>query len=179
MTPDAPSADITIRQLDLPAELDLVRPLWLALRDHHHGVVPEWGPVRGDEETWALRRTAYAGWVADEGAFCLVAQAGDPAAEDAGVPLLGYALVRLPGEGPTWARRGAGTVETLSVATEARGRGVGKALLDAVRARLSAAGVDRVELTAVAANADALRFYEREGFTPSFVALEARVRPAG
>jgi ribosomal protein S18 acetylase RimI-like enzyme len=177
VAPDAPDPDITIRQLDLPAELDLVRPLWLALRDHHHGVVPEWGPVRGDEETWALRRAAYAAWAVDEGAFCLVAQAGDPDAADA--PLLGYALVRLPEPGPTWARPGAGSVETLSVAPDARGRGVGKALLDAVRARLSAAGVERIELTAVAANADALRFYEREGLRPSFVALEARVRPAG
>lgn len=175
MAPD----DLTIRALDLPGEVDRLRPLWLALRDHHHDVAPELGPVRGDEDTWARRRADYLDWVANADAFCLVAEAGAPG-DRSGVAapgLLGYAMVRLAASSPTWDRGRIGDVETLSVAAHARGRGVGRALLDAARARLSALGIERVELTAVAVNADALRFYEREGLRPRFVVLEGSTRP--
>lgn len=73
------ASEITVRQLD-PRWIDSLRPLWLALRDHYHAVAPELGPVRSDEDSWARRRADYARWLADEGAFCLVAREGGPMA---------------------------------------------------------------------------------------------------
>jgi GNAT superfamily N-acetyltransferase len=55
---------------------------------------------------------------------------------------------------------------------------VGSALLAAVREDADRLGADVIELTAVTANASALRFYEREGFTAAFTVLrDIRRRP--
>ncbi len=61
-------------------------------------------------------------------------------------------------EGGFLAREGE-EVLALYLAPEARGRGVGKALLDAAKA-----GRERLTLWAFQRNAAALRFYAREGF---------------
>ncbi len=173
------AADVHVRPLDAATELDALRPLWLALRDHHHAITPTWGPVRDDEDSWARRRKDYAAWLQEEDAFCLVAQApGDDDGAGAG-PLLGYLLGTVNAGSPTW--KGAARfcyVETLSVLPEARGRGVGRALLAAARQRLAGIGVTRIELTAVAANEDARRFYAREGFELAFVTLRSDGPPA-
>jgi GNAT superfamily N-acetyltransferase len=39
------------------------------------------------------------------------------------------------------------------------------------RARVKGMGVEQVEVTAYAANTDAIRFYERRGFAPETVTL--------
>lgn len=72
-----------------------------------------------------------------------------------------------------------GYVQTLSIAPVARGQGIGHELLRAVRARLAGIGVARIELTAVAPNEPARRFYEREGFGVVFVTMAAQTEPAG
>lgn len=149
---------------------DDVRALWLAMRDHH-GAVAAFGPVRGDEDSWARRSADYAAWLTEPGSFLLVARAADGRA-------LGYAMVVLRGASPTWREpQQRAEVESLSVAPDARGGGVGKALLDAVDAELAGTGIDEVVLTAVAANAAARRFYAREGFEEAFVTLRRLRKP--
>ena len=167
-----PDEDLRIELLD-PGDVDLLRPLWLALRDHHGSLTEDWGPVREDEDSWARRRRDYASWLTEPDAFCLVARR----AEDG--PALGYALVTVNSGSPTWAAvERFGYLETLSVLPCARGAGVGTALLDAVQAHLSALGVVRLELTMVARNAGARRFYERAGFDVRFVTMVRDGRPA-
>lgn len=61
---------------------------------------------------------------------------------------------------------GWGEVRALYVHPEFIGTGVGRALLEAATARLSADGLPRVRLWVVRGNTRALRFYERAGFTP-------------
>ncbi len=142
--------------------LDAVRPLWLAMRDHHHMIAPERGPVRGDEDSWARRSGQYRRWLGSTGAFLLVARAGEDAT--------GYAMVR-PGahDSPTWKSPGRiAQLESLSVAPAARGAGCGAALLARVREEIRALGYDQLHLTALAANTGALRFYDREGFSVMF-----------
>jgi hypothetical protein len=56
--------------------LDAVRPLWLAMRDHHHQVAPAFGPPRDDEATWARGRAMYAGWTAERESCILLARGG-------------------------------------------------------------------------------------------------------
>ncbi|AKG46181.1 acetyltransferase [Streptomyces xiamenensis] len=61
---------------------------------------------------------------------------------------------------------GWGEVRALYVHPGFIGTGVGRALLEAATARLSADGLPRVRLWVVRGNMRALRFYERAGFAP-------------
>jgi GNAT superfamily N-acetyltransferase len=86
-------------------------------------------------------------------------------ARDAEGRAVGYAMVR-PHDEPeeVYATSDAmAELETLAVARGARSAGVGAALLDAVRAACARRGIATLSIGVVAANADALRFYERAG----------------
>lgn len=151
--------------------LDAPQALWLSLRDHHHAIAPELGPVRGDEETWARRRSEYAAWLAqDNGAFLLVARRGDQ--------VLAYAFVRpLRRNSTTWAiERDELDIETLSVSPDARGSGIGARMIALIREEVARGGYGGLQVTAIAQNVDALRFYEREGFAPEFIHLRDTTR---
>lgn len=158
-------AAISIRPLDV-AKIELVEPLWNALREHHIAVAPTLDSPRSREESWARRRAQYETWMADPGSFILVAeQAHSP---------VGYAMVRLRSASPTWSSSDqAGEIETLSVLPEMRGRGIGTALLEEVRERLKPLGLCELSLHALAGNDDATRFYERHGFSPFATWLRA------
>jgi len=161
-------AEFVIEQHD-PRRVDVLRPLWLAMTHHHGAVTPEWGPVRDDEDSWARRRADYVKWLAEPDAFCLVAWREHVA--------VGYVLVTVNSGSPTWASvTRFGYVESVSVLPEARGAGIGAALLRAAEDHLATLGVEHVELTVVAANADARRFYEREGYSEAFVTMQRRRR---
>lgn len=159
---------LEIARLD-PADVEVLRPAWLALRDHHGDLTPDWGPVREDDESWARRRGDYVKWLAEPDAFCLVARRDGA--------LAGYTLVTVNAAGPTWGPVDRfGYVETLSVMPQERGRGVGSALLAAAEDHLADLGVVMVELSMVARNEDARRFYEREGYAVAFLTMQRRVR---
>jgi GNAT superfamily N-acetyltransferase len=146
--------------------LDAVRPLWLAMRDHHGEIAPELGTLRGDDDSWRRRRAQYETWLQDPRAFVLLARNADGAC-------IAYAFVRAEdGRSPTWEGEGSSLdLESLSVAPQARGTGVGGRLLALVREEVDRRGYDGLYITAVAANSGALRFYDREGFAPAFVIL--------
>ncbi|HEX5589041.1 MAG TPA: GNAT family N-acetyltransferase [Candidatus Limnocylindrales bacterium] len=61
---------------------------------------------------------------------------------------------------------GCGEIEAIYLRPEARGRGLGRPLLDAAAASLLAAGFGTVVLWVLTANVGARRFYERAGFGP-------------
>jgi ribosomal protein S18 acetylase RimI-like enzyme len=139
------------------AELDVVRPAWLALLDHLLALDPGMGPMRPRSQAWARRRASYEDWLADPRAAAFVARDDDGG-------LLGYAVLRAHAP---WSVRETGDglveLETLSVLPQARGRGVGTALWERVAAHAGRAGVLVGVLTA---NTGALRLYERLGFRP-------------
>lgn len=140
------------------SELDLIEPLWNALREHHSSVTPDLGTPRSRRESWQRRRRQYEAWLAEPDPFILLA-------ERQGTPV-GYAMVHVREGSPTW-RLGerAGELETLSVLPSERDKGTGTALLDAVRKELGARGITEVSLLAITTNSDAIRFYERHGFS--------------
>jgi ribosomal protein S18 acetylase RimI-like enzyme len=145
--------------------IDELRPLWLAMVHHHATVAPELGPVRDDEDSWARRRAHYERQLARPGAFVLLARTGGRA--------VGYALVTIEDASPTWSDPESwAEIDSLSVLPDARGEGLGQRLLDRVQAEV---GDMELRLYAVADNADALRFYEREGFETFIVVMR---RPA-
>ncbi|MCD4526159.1 GNAT family N-acetyltransferase [Nocardioides sp. cx-173] len=80
--------------------------------------------------------------------------------------ILGSVTICLPGT--PWAQRaeeGEGEFRMLAVDPSARGRGVGRALLDLVVERLRADGARAVVLGSLGDMTDAHRLYERAGFT--------------
>jgi len=136
----------------------LIEPLWNALREHHSSVEPDLGAPRSRQDSWARRRSQYEQWLASPEAFVLLA-------EREGKPV-GYAMVRVREGSATWPLgERAGEIETLSVLAGERDRGTGTALLEAVRGELGALEVKELSLHAAPRNVDAIRFYERNGFS--------------
>ena len=65
-----------------------------------------------------------------------------------------------------------GQIEGVRVAASARGRGVGRALMEEAIARCEAKGCGLVQLTTDAARTDAHRFYEGLGFVTSHLGMK-------
>jgi ribosomal protein S18 acetylase RimI-like enzyme len=160
---------VRIRRIDA-TELDLVEPLWNALREHHSSVTPKLGEPRPRTESWQYRRAQYARWLAGPGAFLLLAERDEEP--------VGYAMVQPRDGSPTWPlSERAGELETLSVLPSERGRGTGSALLEAVREELAEQGITEVSLHVMHTNSDAMRFYERHGFEPYAIWVRSNGRP--
>ncbi len=157
--------EVSIRAVG-ESELELIEPLWNALREHHARVAPALGAPRERADSWERRRAQYAGWLAEPDSFVLLA-------ERDGVPV-GYAMVHLHEGSPTWhTGERTGELETLSVLPDERGHGVGAALLGEARARLRALGAGQLSVFVMAGNAGAIRFYERHAFGPDGVCLRS------
>jgi ribosomal protein S18 acetylase RimI-like enzyme len=135
------------------AAIDELEALWLVLKNHHGACTPQ-SPVHDDATSWDMRRRDYAQWLAEDGAFLLIARIEGAA--------VGYALVRIHGPSPTWIKPDRyAIVQDLAVAEKTRGAGIGRRLLDEVEAQ---SGCDVIELAVLAANDSARAFYERLGF---------------
>lgn len=161
---------MTLRYANSVDELDVVEPLWNALQEHHARITPELDPrtpKRDLADAWRLRRSKYVRWLEDPETFFVVA-------EDEGGPV-GYAFVTVGPGYASW-RTGdrASVLETLSVLPEHRGGGVGAALIEAVWERLGEIGIEDMAITTTKANIDAHRFYERQGFSQSFIVLHGK-----
>ncbi len=76
----------------------------------------------------------------------------------------------LPGLAVRGAKRA--QVEGVRIATELRGGGLGRQLLEHVIARAAADGCDLVQLSVHESRSDARRFYESLGFEPSHVGFK-------
>ena len=149
---------VTIRRAGTEI-LDRLKPLWLALHDHHQSVAPP-AAYQPAEQSWQARHAAYKEWLAVPGSFVLVAERGNS--------LVGYALVAVrPGPDDTWVSGDRlAELETLSVAPGERGQGTGTRLLDAVDAELARLGIGDLFIAALVGNEGAIRLYERRGLRP-------------
>jgi ribosomal protein S18 acetylase RimI-like enzyme len=148
--------------------LDSLRPLWQALQTHHATVAPQFGPIRSPEESWARGRRRYEAWLRAGEAFMLIA-------EDDG-EAIGYAFVRLGPGSDTWATaERVAELESLAVLPNARGRGVGGALMTVMLSELRQRKVQQWRVGVVATNNRAVRFYERYSVVPTMVFFVGRV----
>jgi ribosomal protein S18 acetylase RimI-like enzyme len=146
--------------------LPQVEPLFRAMVDHHRLVAGADWPVRDAGHAWARRRSEYVDWLAGGNAWLLLALPVDSRAATAAV---GYAFVRLHEPGATWdLGEEVGELESLSVAEEGRGAGVGTILIDQARQLLARRGIRYWSVGVVETNAAAVRLYEREGFRPYY-----------
>ncbi len=78
-----------------------------------------------------------------------------------------YQFILIPGLSATAALRA--QIEGVRVASGLRGQGIGAQLIADAEARARAAGCGRMQLTTDRSRADAHRFYDRLGFTPSHI----------
>jgi GNAT superfamily N-acetyltransferase len=74
-----------------------------------------------------------------------------------------------------WSTGRVGHVDSFYVLPEMRGRGVGRLLMDAAYDEMRRAGATMVALDLVAGNEVAQRFYEREGFTTTFIQMHRQL----
>lgn len=141
------------------SDLDSVAALWITLVRHHRVVGSQIGELAApldDETSWAIRRQLYESWSSEAGWLLVVA-------EDEG-SVRGYAAARITPSTSSW-DFGAmvGRLETLVVADDARGRGVGSALVDCVRDHWRLSGVRYASVSVIAGNEMAEEFYQRLG----------------
>lgn len=149
-----------------PGEVDALESLWLELHHHHQAVAPQLGPYIADAESWEIVRDLFR--EAAEQAHLV--RVGPPRAPSA---LAYYGVTRDdPLWGDTWQTgRDVADLKMLVVAAEARGRGLGSVIMDAVDARLAAAGVVDQVIGAIEPNRDAIRLYERRGFRSAWLQM--------
>jgi ribosomal protein S18 acetylase RimI-like enzyme len=144
-------------------DVERLEPLWEALWSHH-STLPEMPGMNSLEYAWDYRRGQYLDWLTkDEYTLLLAERDGEP---------IGYAVVSIGGGAASWAvGERTAEIETLSVLESERGAGVGRALTRAAREVADEAGASSLLVGVAHTNADALRFYEREGFGPFYVLM--------
>lgn len=90
--------------------------------------------------------------------------------EEAGRIVATYQLTFISGLSLRASRRA--QVESVRVAADLRGRGIGAAMMADAEARARAAGCRLIQLTSNAGRKRARAFYERLGFTPSHIGFK-------
>ncbi len=160
-----PGAAAAVEQV-APAEVDGLQHLWLELHHHHQAVAPHLGPYISDADSWEIVRGLFHDAAEQE----QLVRVGPPGAPSA---IAYYGVTR---DDPLWADtwevgRDVAELHMLVVADQARGRGLGSVVLDAVDARLAAAGVVDQVIGAIEPNHDAIRLYERRGFRPAWMQM--------
>lgn len=161
--PPAPGVEL---RLAGPESVERFEPLWRALDDEHRRIGPAWAPWWERDRSWEIRRARYRVWLAEPGAFALLA-------EGASGEAIGYCVTHmLPGPDDSW-RSGTriADIESLCVLPEHRGGGLGSRLLNAATAEAARRGAQDVWIGVVAGNEDAMRFYERHGLRPVMTTL--------
>ena len=134
----------------VPADGDAILQLMPRLADFD---VPE---TRNPEHLWRDDARLLQSWMNRE-ADCLVY-----VAEDDGGDILGFSMARLRPE--LLSSAPSAHLEAIAITTQAEGRGVARALLDATEQGVAKQGAQTLTLHVFANNVRARRFYERAGY---------------
>lgn len=120
------------------------------------------------DQGWPGRegREYFAGFLARDGSLGLLAESGDE--------VVGY-LVGYVRDGSSLRPVRMAELESMYVLEEYRCRGVGARLVGEFLRWARERGAERASVTAYAANTGAVRFYERSGFRPKSLTLEAGI----
>lgn len=160
-----------VRVVQIGADrIEEIRDLWMALHERHCAVAnPKLGEPRSAGESWTLRRARYLEWLEEAGTFVIAAEQGGR--------FVAYAVVREMGpiDTPSWhAPERRYEIESLCVTPDLQGERMGKLLIDAIKTRARANGIQQLTGSVVGGNMDAVRFYEREGGFVSYITIQYR-----
>jgi ribosomal protein S18 acetylase RimI-like enzyme len=123
-------------------------------------------PLEPGYERWLI------GELARPEAVILVAE---QKADDGSLAVVGYAYGRLEPRDWNSLLDAHGALHDLFVAEEARGLGAGRALVEAMFARLRSLGAPRVVLHTAVQNEAAQRLFARAGFRPTMIEMTAEL----
>ena len=141
-------------------KIDLIRPLWEQLNEHHHAGARAFREVYS---TWTFDdRKEYFRKVAAAGPF-RVDLAQDPAADR----FVGYCVSSVSPEGY-------GEIESVFVEPAYRSRGVGTMLMNHALAWLETQNPSRIRVAVADGNEDAFPFYRKFKFFPRMTVLEQK-----
>jgi ribosomal protein S18 acetylase RimI-like enzyme len=150
--------------------LPRIEPLTRSLHEYHRTIDPEIPgvPLRDTDGWWAVRRERYTAWLTEPDTFLLVA-------DDDGATV-GYALVTFHDRDDSNTTRDRfAELQSLAVAPDRRGSGIGTALLREVYRQVRRRGAEEMVIGVFATNHEAMRLYEREGFRPWVVLTLGKV----
>ena len=151
--------NLVYRSTDI-SEIDLIRPLWKQLNDHHR-------------ENARVFRDLYSQWSFNDrkGYFTKMAAAGpfqiELAYDSLSGRYIGYCVSSL-------SREKTGEIESIFVEEPFRQRGVGKTLLNRALIWLDANGSVRNRVSVADGNEEAFSFYREFGFYPRMTILEQK-----
>jgi ribosomal protein S18 acetylase RimI-like enzyme len=144
-----------------PERIDDIEHLTRSLHEHHLTVdpaIPEI-PPRDVDTWWEVRSDRYAAWLEEPGSFLLIA-------EDDG-EVTGYAVVTFHARDDSHSTGDRfAELQSLVIARDHRGGGIGTSLLHEVYRQVRSRGVEEMVIGVLATNERAQRLYEREGFRP-------------
>jgi ribosomal protein S18 acetylase RimI-like enzyme len=124
-------------------------------------------PQRTGDDTGRIVHDLYAEMLRSADGFAFLATRDD------GNPV-GYLVGTVIPPSEIWDTGLMGYVDSLYVRADQRNQGIGVRLLEAAYAELATRGIGTISLDVVSANADAVRLYRRQGFTPTLLRM---VRP--
>ena len=125
--------------------------------------------MRSESASAEIVREEYRGWLAEADSFAFLAEEDGRA--------VGYLIGFYEAPHFMWTTGRVGHIDSFYVLPELRGRGVGRRLLDAAYSEMRRAGATAVALEVVADNDVARSFYERDGFTTTFVQMHRGLDP--
>lgn len=167
--PKTRKANGTVTITPVGAEIvDKLEPLWLSLHRHHQAVSPHLGPWVNDEMSWGIIKDLLA--KSANNGLLFVARENETYLGLASVAI--YSNNDIPNWSDTWiVEENFAETKFLVVAAEARGRGVGSALMDAVDRELATRNVRDHLIGAIEPNHSAIGFYKSRGFQPAWLEL--------
>ncbi|MDD5674723.1 MAG: GNAT family N-acetyltransferase [Chitinivibrionales bacterium] len=136
--------------------LDELAPLWRRLADHHAGISPDFG-IEFTEMTWDWRKKDLLDKAADNKLHVALAY------PDSHTPC-GYAV-------GTVNDRGLAEIDSLFVAEQFRGCGIGSELVKRTLAWMDLVGVESKMVNVAVGNEQAIDFYKRFDFFPRVISL--------
>lgn len=125
--------------------------LWLGLMREHAALEPRFGVADDALHRW---QNDFPYWLADDDRRLFVAEAGGE--------LVGFATAQRWSPPPIYRASDEVYLDELYVLPAARGQGLGRQLLGAVRAWAETVGAGRLRLGVLAANAEGRAFWERQ-----------------
>lgn len=155
-----------------PDRIDDLEPIYRSLYAHHVDV-STWrpGPPRGADVAWSRRRARYEKTLSSTAGILLLAE------RDGRVvgALIGESEEKPEGSDTFEIPDHVAHVHDVAVLPDARGGGIGRALMERFEAEMRARGVVSYGLDVMAGNDAALRFYESLGFELADMVFEKRL----
>ena len=163
-------AEITVVRAGVE-RLDELVGFWKLLHRHQSSVAAAVAglDVLSESDSAVIVGKMYREWLSGPDSYAFLA-------EEEG-RLVGYVVGFYDEPHFMWSTGRVGHIDSFYVLPELRGRGVGRLLMEAAYAEMRQAGATTVALEVVANNDVARRFYEREGFTTTFVQMHRRLGP--